>query len=621
MAPAPVPPASEATNDAASPRKSNAQDLAYGVASFQALVTPGTCRRRSATRSRSCVSWMAAPCVFSPVRLPHSLYPSLPPSSSQTPRHNCYTHQTIHTRTVFLTMLLSALSVLYLTTEATRATTQTTLTNSYSVLRDDDGSDRSGASQLGRSLVNALVMVSVVTLMTFGMVLLYKYRCLKVLSGYLMLGSLVLLASLTARRLTVALERYDVVTLDVLTVAVVVYNVAACGTVSIFFGAGIPSYVTQGYLIWTAVLVAGELSQLEDYTAWSLLVLLALYDLYAVLTPYGPLQCLVTLMQAPQAPALPGLLYEADVGDGNGRRGRPCASADADVSRITADDGTPDDSEESTGTTSVEPRNNTRRQSDTRQGPVEESKEEEEPPIEVAATADTSTPPTSSGRDEVPSGPVDLDEEVEVEVAPDRQMIIPLALAKLYRLPLDDNPEPSWLPGGSSNDVTYSVEELTSLVCALAPRRGGTIRPHAEQLEGTETRYEILDARGQARRVLFVGAANGRIFEIHNYDEVLARRREDATTPKRHSVRLGLGDFVFYSVLVTKAALYSWTTFAACTLAILTGLGMTLLTLAWTSKALPALPSSIFLGVAFYLGTRYLTQPWVEEVFKQGTYV
>jgi presenilin 1 len=529
-------------------------------------------------------------------------------------------------------MVLSALSVIYLTTEATRATTQTTLMNSYSVLRDGDGEpSRSSASQVGRSLVNALVMVSVVTILTFGMVLLYKYRCLKLLSGYLMVGSLVLLATLTARRLTVALERYDIVTLDVLTVAVFVYNIAALGTVSIFFGSGIPSYVTQAYLIWTAVLVAGELSQLEDYTAWSLLVLLALYDLYAVLTPYGPLQCLVTLMQAPEAPALPGLLYEADVADGNGRRRRRRPPAPGEEEPRTAasdDDGTSRDSEEGAGTR--QPAVTTTNQPDGRQGFAEESKEEEEEeaPIVGAAAApsaaDTEAVPASPERDEVPSSPVDLDDEVEIEWrAPSQRITMPLALAKLYRLPLEDNPQPAWLPGGRNHgdDVTYSVEELTSLVCALAPPRGGTIRPHAEQLEGAEIRYEILDARGQTRRVLFVGATNGRIFEIHNYNEVVAQRRQGLATPKRQSVRLGLGDFVFYSVLVSKAALYSWTTFVACTLAILTGLGMTLLTLAWTSKALPALPSSIFLGVAFYLCTRYFTQPWIEEVFKEGMYV
>lgn len=85
--------------------------------------------------------------------------------------------------------------------------------------------------------------------------------------------------------------------------------------------------------------------------------------------------------------------------------------------------------------------------------------------------------------------------------------------------------------------------------------------------------------------------------------------------------RLGLGDFIFYSILVAKAALYSWTTFSACTLSIITGLGLTLLMLAVRGHALPALPISIFLGVVFYLITRYVVEPFVEQVFIEQTYV
>lgn len=47
------------------------------------------------------------------------------------------------------------------------------------------------------------------------------------------------------------------------------------------------------------------------------------------------------------------------------------------------------------------------------------------------------------------------------------------------------------------------------------------------------------------------------------------------------------GDFIFYSVLVSKAALYSFATFASCFLVVLAGLGGTLVLLAVYKKALP----------------------------------
>lgn len=49
----------------------------------------------------------------------------------------------------------------------------------------------------------------------------------------------------------------------------------------------------------------------------------------------------------------------------------------------------------------------------------------------------------------------------------------------------------------------------------------------------------------------------------------------------------GLGDFVFYSVLVSKAALYSFTAWAVCVVVIVFGLGATLVLLAVHRMALP----------------------------------
>lgn len=79
------------------------------------------------------------------------------------------------------------------------------------------------------------------------------------------------------------------------------------------------------------------------------------------------------------------------------------------------------------------------------------------------------------------------------------------------------------------------------------------------------------------------------------------------------AIKLGLGDFIFYSVLVGRAALYDFMTVYACYLAIIAGLGVTLLLLAFYRKALPALPVSIMLGVLFYLLTRVLLEVFVVQ--------
>lgn len=49
------------------------------------------------------------------------------------------------------------------------------------------------------------------------------------------------------------------------------------------------------------------------------------------------------------------------------------------------------------------------------------------------------------------------------------------------------------------------------------------------------------------------------------------------------------GDFIFYSLLVSKAAMYSFTAFATCMVTILFGLGATLVLLSVHGKALPGM--------------------------------
>ncbi|XP_057517317.1 presenilin-like protein At2g29900 [Amaranthus tricolor] len=79
------------------------------------------------------------------------------------------------------------------------------------------------------------------------------------------------------------------------------------------------------------------------------------------------------------------------------------------------------------------------------------------------------------------------------------------------------------------------------------------------------------------------------------------------------AIKLGLGDFIFYSVLVGRAAMYDYMTVYACYLAIIAGLGITLMLLAVYQKALPALPVSVMLGVLFYVLTRALLEEFVMQ--------
>ena len=104
----------------------------------------------------------------------------------------------------------------------------------------------------------------------------------------------------------------------------------------------------------------------------------------------------------------------------------------------------------------------------------------------------------------------------------------------------------------------------------------------------------------------------------HRSTEAAGRHQQSHLQPESEdsehylpdAIKLGLGDFIFYSVLVGRAAMYDMLTALVSYLAVIAGLGTTLLLLALYKKALPALPISIGLGVMFYLLARLLLEPF-----------
>jgi len=580
---------------------------------------------------------------------------------------------------VCLTMILSAVCVNFVWTEQSRSQGAAEMA-SYTVFKFDDSSGTS--EKVGLSLINALIIVTFVGCMTFGIVLLYKYRCMKCLVGYMAFSSAVLLGMLGGTMASTAIDKYRI-PIDKLSFVFLVLNFAVVGTTSIFFGKGIPTYITQGYLIATSVILAWQLSNFDVWTTWALLIMLALYDLCAVLSPCGPLKALVTLMQRDDAPEMPGLLYEAQLPPGTRRLSR------RNTSTVSNNSTTDNNITSTTNTTTIRAEPPLQQQV-----PVPATSLDSNPKysetigtedcatetnMDAAAAATTTSTPvdmnpltaknpdpqcdpspvvtvvaTSTSLPEVVNATSTLTishnttnatTEPTAEIIPQGcssststtateeeslpapiTAYVPLAIARVYNLsvictsttttttlatpPTDPtiiNASTAPLLENSASSPTPA--ELRADVLVQFPRNGGRI----EKKPGRDfPRYHVYGRDGQLRRVLMVDR-QGRV-----YQETTERGDDDDDDDdddgKPASIRLGLGDFIFYSVLVSQAALYGFPTFMACMLVILAGLGGTLVLLSVYHAALPALPISIFLGVVFYLLTRVAIEPWIQAL-------
>mmetsp|Transcript_18965 Transcript_18965/g.29304 ORF Transcript_18965/g.29304 Transcript_18965/m.29304 type:complete len:578 (-) Transcript_18965:126-1859(-) len=511
---------------------------------------------------------------------------------------------------VTLTMVLSAMAVVFINTEESLEQGEQQMSDAYVVWQtgsDSSGGNSSAGSDLLKSIGNSLVIVSVIALMTFGIVILYKYRCMKCLIGYMVFSSAVLLGVLGGTMLEVAIEKYRIA-VDKVSFFFGLYNFALVGTIAVFFQQGIPNWITQFYLIATSVILAWQLSHFDAWTTWTLLVFLALYDLCAVLTPCGPLKALVGLMQQEGSPTMPGLLYEAELPDGVTRPSNSSTDSDVNVEVQASSTGASviiSDVQRVHHDHAPVNRNGTRR---TSRVPLALACLYRLPvlsplPAVTANSGDTSSSLLSPNAD---APLLDMSGGNNDNAVNGMRAAAPAHNENGIRVRADDY---------SSSQLQMEVEVLLPPNGTKRIEREQTTRRHRDGL----IRYHVIDNRSGVEEItkILVIDRRGKVFE-----EVDAGDDDSDGEPEMNSsIKLGLGDFIFYSVLVSKAAMYSFATFAACMLVILAGLGATLVLLSVYHKALPALPISIFLGVVFYLLTRTLIEPWIEDLLRSPYYV
>ncbi|KAI6218979.1 Presenilin [Aphelenchoides fujianensis] len=89
----------------------------------------------------------------------------------------------------------------------------------------------------------------------------------------------------------------------------------------------------------------------------------------------------------------------------------------------------------------------------------------------------------------------------------------------------------------------------------------------------------------------------------------------DGNTKQEDHQELGLGDFLFYSLLVGKASTCGdWNATIGCYVGVLNGSAVNMLLFNWSRKGIPALPLPISLGLLFFVATRQLITPLLANV-------
>jgi hypothetical protein len=181
-------------------------------------------------------------------------------------------------------------------------------TVSQSLIVAENPNDSGGVRFLG-SLVNALIFVGMIIVVTIIFVILYKYRCLKLIFAWLLLSTGMMLGFFGGYLLYSLLNAANV-PMDWITFFLILWNFAIVGNISIFWHASVR--VNQAFLIAISVILAVIFTQLPEWTTWTILAAIAIYDLFAVLCPKGPLRVLVETAQERDEP-IPALIYNASL--------------------------------------------------------------------------------------------------------------------------------------------------------------------------------------------------------------------------------------------------------------------------------------------------------------------
>ncbi|KAG0215998.1 hypothetical protein BGX33_000581 [Mortierella sp. NVP41] len=423
--------------------------------------------------------------------------------------------------------------------------------SSYTVYKESPNSTTS-QNFLG-SLANAGIIIGQIVIVTIIIVVLFKRGHIKVLIGFFMVVVAMLLGFM-GYILVLNLIQVLRIPLDYVTMAFALWNFSVTGLISVFWKG--PMWVQQIYLTVMSSLMAFSLTGLAEWTTWMLLALLVVWDLIAVLCPFGPLKILVESSRN-QNQEVPALLYTVNA-----------VWFMASPPRTILDRETLRSKESSESEDLTLNNDNGNPQGNFHAGHSR-----------------------ATGRDGGASISSSRNSGLDASFSPGGPMSRTSSTMALVPGPANDSTE--------DRDTIELRERVRSGDSASSPRNRGEGSPLAGRANHSASGRQApsLDHRRDSRE--------------EDEEEGQRESADDDDDDDGGGLKLGLGDFVFYSVLVARAAMFDWVTTMCCMVAVLTGMNATIFLLAIYQKALPALPISICFGMLFYFATRFALVPFL----------
>ncbi|KAH9382094.1 hypothetical protein HPB48_022615 [Haemaphysalis longicornis] len=425
---------------------------------------------------------------------------------------------------------------------------------------------------------------------------------------------------------------------DHVTCSFITWNIGMAGIAALYFDG--PFMMQQSYLVYMSVLMALVLEEsLPEWTSWVLLVLISIWDVFAVLCVVGPLRMLLETAKERNEPLFPALVFSTssawcyDIGersasltlvrdisstfianaDGQNpvkaavtQSSLPTSTAHADVQNLALAHDGEDDQDRDEKTHQPLPKN-------------ERVVEESRPASTLLENTDTETMfETTNGSRTSTDRRVEAPAMTCTAMSKQHMAVInaPNEAASLGEAngtndterQIPGAPSPRTVPQLNARGFQATRDSGGSY---YGGRRGGGGGRGAWHDFGPAPRY-IPEENASPFR-----GAGGSHYRRHE-TAVTSRcpHHEPAGEPQAdQGMKMGLGDFIFYSVLVGKASRYGTAaTVITCYVFIIMGIFLTLTLLVLLQKPLPALPLSISLGMMAYFFSVSLTEPFFEAV-------